>query len=172
FSLARERWPGFSPQAIALAKLHAAVEIRKLLAPFRPKRSACIIHDNDPVEPERAEAFPQFAPPDQRPDLAPEPQSQRANIALGYVALLVAIVEPQHAAVVDRPFQHVDRLTLGIADAPTGRVNFRPRNPIALRFGQNGAYLYQRLFRRARHRRATKGTDHSRSGDQSNDFIT
>ena len=54
---------------------HCAVEIGQGLAALGAERRAAIVHCCDPVEAEHAEIVAQFAPGDQRPYLAPEPQA-------------------------------------------------------------------------------------------------
>src|SRR5690606_36741143 len=144
----------------------------QLLAPLGTERPARILKDDNAIEPEGAEALPQLAPADERPDLAPEPEAQRADGALGDVLLLVAVVEPQYPPVLHRTFQNVDNLPLGITDAPARRLDLSLGNAVLFGVGKNSADLDQRLFRRTRHGRATEGAHHARSSHQSHDLIT
>src|SRR5687768_11881584 len=63
------------------AALHGAVEIGELLAAFGLVGAAGHHDRCDAVDAEGAEVGAHLAPGDQRPDLAPEPEAERAHVA-------------------------------------------------------------------------------------------
>src|SRR5690606_22982013 len=160
------------PVAAALVKLHPAVEIGKLLAALRLEAAARILHHRNTVDAEGAEIVPQLAPGDQRPHLAPEPQTQGVYVALGRAALLVAVVERKNPALLHRLFHYVDGLLLGLADHPVRCMDFGSRDTCALRLRQHRADLDKGFLRRARHTGAAEGARHARACHQRNDLVT
>ena len=86
-------------------------------------------------------------------------------------ACLVAIVERQHVALLDRALEQVDVGAVGVGHDPHRRVDLGPGDAVLLVVGQHRADLDQRLVGRPRHRRAAEGAHHARAGDQRHDLI-
>src|SRR5690606_13778255 len=72
-------------------RLHAAVEIGQRLAALVAERPPGEFQRDDAVHAERAKILAHLAPGDQRPDLSPEPQAERASAALGLLARFVGV---------------------------------------------------------------------------------
>src|SRR5690606_4766256 len=103
------------------AAFHGAVEVGELLAALWFVVASRRHDGRDAVDAEGAEIRAHLAPGNQRPDLAPEPEAERAHVAGRGPAGLVAIVERQHLALFDRTLDAVDMGAVGVAHHPHRR---------------------------------------------------
>src|SRR5690606_35078666 len=112
-------------EGVIFAQFHEAVEIRQRLAAFRPEETTSVARFHDAVGAECAEGVAQFAPADNRPDLAPEPKAERANITLAFTRFQIAIADIEYIALIDRAVHRVADAALALADYLLWCANLR-----------------------------------------------
>lgn len=147
------------------------VESRQRL-PALVMKPLALRHLANPIDAEHPKVVPQFAPGYQCPDLAPEPQTQRADCAVRRVARLVGIGQLQQPPPIGRGFDAVQ-------ECPRSVVEFRHLEGMDLNglgadagvIGQDRADFDQRFLGGLRHRRAAPGSDQEGTGDEGHDFV-